>query len=159
MEDCDIEAAIEGITTLPEESEDPEIIVGRFFDRISTLTIHGPFPESAIRVFAKRIRDDLLARGIDQVQFTGLRDEEVHIDIEQNILRQLGLTIDDVSTVLRDNTQDLPSGDLQGSVDRQLRTIGETADVKRLREVEVQAFETGERLTIGDIGTVRRSYD
>ncbi|MEP3524071.1 MAG: efflux RND transporter permease subunit [Hyphomicrobiales bacterium] len=157
--EADIETALDSITTLPEDSEDPEIIVGRFFDRISTLTIHGPFPESAIRVFAKRIRDDLLARGIDQVQFTGLRDEEVHIDIEQNILRQLGLTIDDVSTVLRDNTRDLPSGDLQGSVDRQLRTIGETADVKRLREVEVQAFETGERLTIGDIGAVRRSYD
>lgn len=157
--EADIETALDAITTLPEDSEDPEITVGRFFDRISTLTVHGPFPESTIRVFAKKIRDDLLGRGIDQVQFTGLRDEEVHIDIEQNILRQLGITIDDVSTVLRDNTRDLPSGDLQGTVDRQLRTIGETADVKRLREVEIQAFETGERLTIGDIGTVRRSYD
>ena len=157
--EADIEAAIEGITTLPEDSEDPEITAGRFFDRLATLTIHGPFPESTIRVFAKRIRDDLLSRGVDQVQFTGLRDEEVHIDIEQNILRQLGMTIEDVSTVLRDNTRDLPSGDLKGAVDRQLRTIGETADVKRLREIEIRAFETGERVTIGDVGTVKRAYD
>lgn len=157
--EADIETALDSITTLPEDSEDPEITVARFFDRLVTLTIHGPFPESTVRAYAKRIRDDLLARGIDQVQFVGLRDEEVHVDIRQDILRQLGMTVDDVSTVLRDNTRDLPSGDLQGAVDRQLRTIGETADVKRLRKVEVQAFETGERMTLGDIGTVRRSYD
>lgn len=157
--EADIETALDSITTLPEDSEDPEITVARFFDRISTLTVHGPFPESTVRVYAKRIRDDLLARGIDQVEFVGLRDEEVHVDIAPEILRQLGMTVDDVSTVLRDNTRDLPSGDLQGEVDRQLRTIGETADVKRLRKVEVQAFETGDRMTIGDIGTVKRSYD
>jgi len=157
--EADIETALDSITTLPEDSEDPEITVARFFDRISTLTVHGPFPESTVRVYAKRIRDDLLARGIDQVEFVGLRDEEVHVDIAPEILRQLGMTVDDVSTVLRDNTRDLPSGDLQGAVDRQLRIIGETADVKRLRKVEVQAFETGDRMTIGDIGAVKRSYD
>lgn len=156
---ADIETALDGVTTLPEESEDPEITVGRFFDRVSTLVVHGPFPESTIRTFAKKIRDDLLDRGIDQVKFTGLRDEEVHVNIPESALRQLGMTVGDVSTVLRDNTRDLPSGDLSGAVDKQLRTLGETANVSRLREIEVRAFETGERITLGDIGTVKRGYD
>ncbi|MBA4781592.1 MAG: efflux RND transporter permease subunit [Rhizobiales bacterium] len=157
--EADIQSALDAIQTLPEDSEDPEITVGRFFDRVATVTLHGPFPESTIRAFAKRMRDDLLARGVDQVKFTGLRDQEVHVDIPPAVLRQLGMTIDDVATVLGDNTRDLPSGDLQGSIDRQLRTIGEDGDVKRLREMEIQAAETGERLTLGDIGTVERAYD
>lgn len=157
--EADIETALDSVTTLPEESEDPEITVRRFFDRVATIVVHGPFPESTIRTFAKRIRDDLLNRGADNITIEGLRDKEVHIDIEQSTLRQLGLTIGEVSTVLRDNTRDLPSGDVEGLVDKQLRTIGETADINRLRELEIRALESGERITVGDIATVQPSYD
>ena len=157
--EADIETALDGITTLPEESEDPEITVGRFFDRVADVTIHGPFPESAIREFAKRIRDGLLDRGVDRVTFTGLREEEIHVDIAEENLVQLGLTVNDVSTVLRNNTLDLPSGDLEGTFDRQLRTLAEEPDPRDLRDVEVQTFETGERVRLGDIGTVKRAYD
>ena len=36
----------------------------------------GAFSEGALKVFARRIRDDLIERGIDRVTFSGLRDEE-----------------------------------------------------------------------------------
>ncbi|MEO1065959.1 MAG: efflux RND transporter permease subunit [Pseudomonadota bacterium] len=157
--EADIETALDGITTLPEESEDPDIVVGRFFDRVADLKIHGPFPETTIRRFAKRIRDDLLDRGIDRVTFTGLRDEEVKVDIPESVLVQLGLTIGDVSTVIRNNTLDLPSGDLEGAVDKQLRTIANGADRRELRDIEVRTLETGERITVGDIGRVERGVD
>ncbi len=157
--EADIDAAIDKITTLPEDSEDPEIKALRFFDRVATLTIHGPFPEKTMRVFAKRMRDDFLTRGIDQVVFTGLRDEEVHIDIHEGVQQKLDLTIGDISSVLRNNTQDLPSGDLKGAIDRQIRTLGETAQIKSLRDVEILAFESGERLLLGDVATLQRAYD
>lgn len=157
--EAEIETALDSVTTLPEDSEDPEITIPRAFDRVATIVVHGPFPESTIRTFAKRIRDDLLNRGVDNIELAGLRDQEVHIDIDQSTLRQLDMTIDDVSTVVRNNTRDLPSGDLEGLVDKQLRTIGETAEISNLRKLEVRALETGDRITIGDIGTVRPSYD
>ena len=58
--EAEIETALDSVTTLPEDSEDPEITIPRAFDRVATIVVHGPFPESTIRTFAKRIRDDLL---------------------------------------------------------------------------------------------------
>ncbi|MEM8837937.1 MAG: efflux RND transporter permease subunit [Pseudomonadota bacterium] len=157
--EADIETALDGITTLPEDSEDPDIVVGRFFDRVADITIHGPFPESTVREYAKRMRDDLLNRGVDRVTFTGLRDEEIHVVVSEQDLVQLGMTVGEISTTLRDNTRDLPSGDLEGAVDRQLRTLAEEPDPRDLRDIEIMAFETGERVTLGDIGDVKRTYD
>ncbi|MEM8796488.1 MAG: efflux RND transporter permease subunit [Pseudomonadota bacterium] len=157
--EADVETALDGILTLPEDSEDPEIISVRFFDEVAEITVHGPFPESTVREYAKRIRDDLLNRGVDRVTLTGLRDEEIHVIVPEENLVQLGLTVGEISTTLRDNTRDLPSGNLEGSVDRQLRTFAEDPDPRDLRDIEIMAFESGERVTLGDIGDIERTYD
>ncbi|MEP4433187.1 MAG: efflux RND transporter permease subunit, partial [Hyphomicrobiales bacterium] len=55
-----VEQALNAITTLPDEAEAPTLSVPRFFDNLGRISISGPFPESSLKVYAKRIRDDLL---------------------------------------------------------------------------------------------------
>ena len=68
---ADVETALKALTTLPEDSEDATVTRSRWFDRIASASISGDVPEADLRFWAKRIRDDLLARGVDRVARPG----------------------------------------------------------------------------------------
>ncbi|MEO1397972.1 MAG: efflux RND transporter permease subunit, partial [Pseudomonadota bacterium] len=79
----DVETAVKAVTTLPEDAESPEVTQRAFFDRVARLAVTGPVSETALRIYAKKIRDDLIERGIDKVVFTGMRDRELQVDIPE----------------------------------------------------------------------------
>jgi multidrug efflux pump subunit AcrB len=76
----DVESAVAQVTTLPEDSERPRIRRIFRYDTIARLVLSGPYDERTLKGFAKWIREDLLARGVDRVTFFGLRDEEIRVE-------------------------------------------------------------------------------
>ena len=85
------EAAIQLIDTLPEESESPLVRRNVRYDTIVRLVLSGPYSEATLKRLAKRIRDNLLAAGVDRVTLFGTRDEEILVEIEPRILRQFDI--------------------------------------------------------------------
>ncbi len=110
-----VDAAVSGITTLPEDAEEPLIKRAIRYDLISRISISGPVSEATLKALAKHVRDGLLDRGIDLVNFFGKRDEEIHVDVPPSSLRRLDLTLGDLSKQISDTSVDLPSGDLSGT--------------------------------------------
>ncbi|MEM9104078.1 MAG: efflux RND transporter permease subunit [Pseudomonadota bacterium] len=155
----DVETAVKAITTLPEDSETPTVSKATFFDRVASLSVGGSAPEPIKREWAKRIRDDLISRGIDKVNFSALRDQEIHIDIPERELRRLGLTINDVSRVVTNNSRDLPSGSLEGNLERQLRSLADAKSPEALGDIEVVSFSSGEKIRLSDIAGIANDYD
>ena len=155
----DVETAVKGITTLPDDSETPTVSKASFFDRVASLSVGGSAPEPIKRDWAKRIRDDLIARGIDKVDFTALRDQEIHIDIPERQLRRLGLTVNDVSRMVADNSNDLPSGSLDGAIERQLRSLADAKSPDALGKIEILSFSSGEKVRLDDIASVRNDFE
>jgi multidrug efflux pump subunit AcrB len=119
----DVETAIKTVTNLPEDADEPEVSQAAFFDRVARIAVTGPVSEKALRFYAKKIRDDLIERGIDKISFTGLRARELQVEIPERELRQIGLTIGDVSNIIANNSRDLPSGQMEGNIEKQLRTL------------------------------------
>ena len=155
----DVEAAVRGITTLPADVDTPTVSKSSFFDRIASLSVGGSAPEAIKREWAKNIRDELIARGIDKIDFTALRDREIRIDIPERELRRLGLTINDVSRAVTDNSSDLPSGTLEGAIERQLRSLADAESPQSLGNIEVVSFSSGEKVRIKDIANVEAGFD
>ncbi|WP_249693467.1 efflux RND transporter permease subunit [Stappia sp. WLB 29] len=155
----DVEQAISGITTLPEDAERPVISLANWFDRVARVALRGPFSEDALKAFARQIRDGLIDRGIDKVSFNGFRDTEYVIKVPERELRRLDLTLADISERVAANTRDLPSGDLQGGVERQVRAVADTSSPEAISRIVVKSFPTGEKVELRDIGDVSRSYD
>jgi multidrug efflux pump subunit AcrB len=156
---ADVETALKGLTTLPEEADDPSVSRSRWFDRIASASISGDVPEADLRYWAKRMRDDLLARGVDQVTFTGLRNPELQVSIPERELRRLEMTVDDVAQKIRTNSRDRPSGNLEGSLDRQLRTLGDVETPRTLGAVEVKSFAGGEKVLLSDIAKIEAGFE
>ncbi len=155
----DVDSAVKVITNLPEDSEAPKVSRFQFFDRVARLALTGDVPEAALRIYAKAIRDDLIARGIDKVSFVGLRDEELQVDVPERELRRLGLAISDVSRMVAGNSRDLPSGQMKGELEQQLRTLADIDSPSALGKVEVKSFDTGEKVLLEDIASIESGYE
>lgn len=155
----DVDQAIAGITTLPEDSEVPVVSVSNWFDSVARVALRGPFSEDALKAFARQIRDGLIDRGIDKVEFSGFRDTEYVALLPERELRRLDLTIADVSEKIAQNTRDLPSGDIKGGVERQIRAVADIASPQAIAKIDIKTFPTGEKISIGDIGKVEKQFD
>lgn len=153
-----VDSAVGRLTTLPEDSERP--IVNRVvrYDNISRLSLSGPFSEVALKTLAKRIRDDLLDRGIAQVNLTGARAEEIWVEVEPKTLRRLDLTLDDIGNRIRRNSQDMPSGTVEGQFESQIRSLGLATSAKDIADIEVRALQNGEKIKLGDIARITDTF-
>ncbi len=153
----DVESAVGQVRTLPEDAERPEIRRIVRYETVSRLVISGPFPEHSLKVHAKRIRDDLLERGIDRVDLYGAREEEIWVEVRPEILRQLDLRLADIAERIRATSEDVPAGELAGG-ERQVRSVGLLREARELAAVEVKALPDGRRIALGDIAAVSESF-
>ncbi len=154
----EIETAVAGLTTLPQEAERPVISRATFFETVASLSLSGPFSERALRAYAKEIRDDLLDLRIDRVQMQGVREEEIWIETGTNILRRFGLTLEEIARRVNAASEDLPSGTLRGGQERQLRALGSEIDPGELGQIEIRSLESGEKILLRDIAVVREAF-
>jgi multidrug efflux pump subunit AcrB len=156
---ADVVSAVAQVTTLPEGSESPRIRRVARYDTISRIALSGPFSESALKAIAKRIREGLLSRGIDQVLMFGARDEEIWVDVTQRNLRRLDLSLDDIAARIRLRSQDLPSGNIEGQVEKQIRSLGLRTTAAALGDIEIRALPNGEKLRLRDVAQVREAFE
>ncbi|WP_135081878.1 efflux RND transporter permease subunit [Terasakiella sp. SH-1] len=154
-----VETAISGVTTLPEDSEKPVIKRVVRYEPITRLLLSGPYPESALKAMAKSMRDDLLARGVDKVDLIGARDEEIWVEVLPETLRRLDMTIDDIATRIAQISQDIPAGETGGAQAKQIRGLGEVKTADGVADIEILARQSGEKLALADIATVSEQFD
>jgi multidrug efflux pump subunit AcrB len=156
---ADVDAAVKAIAILPADSEAPRISRVAFFDRVANIAVAGDLPEQTLRHYAKQIRDDLIARGIDKIVMTGLRSEELQVEIPERNLRRLDLAVGDVSRIVASNTRDMPSGRTEGILEQQLRALAEFETPAQLGAIEVRSFASGEKVRLGDIASIGYGFE
>ena len=153
----DIESAVGQVTTLPDNSERPEIKRIVRYESISKLVVSGDFTERSLRERARHIRDDLLERGIDRVDLSGIRHDEIWVEMKPQALHQYDLELKDVADTIRATSQDIPAGELGGG-ESQVRSLGLLTKAREISQVEIKALSDGRRILLGDISSVSESY-
>lgn len=156
---ADVETGVGQVRTLPEDSENPEIRRVVRYDTISHIVISGPFPEIALKAVAKRMRDDLLDRGIDKIDVIGTRDEEIWVEVLPETLRRLDITLADIAKRIAETSQDIPSGDSGGALEQQIRSLGLRRDAESVGDVEIRALDSGQKIFLRDVANVRETFE
>ena len=156
----DVQAAVARITTFPSDMERPVIYQVIQGDDVCRIEVSGPFPEESLKNVAKRIRDDLLARGMARITMIGARKGEIRVELSDDVLRQLDLTLDDVARRIEASSLDLPSGSIEsGGVLRQIRSETLARSAREVSEIEVLSRETGEKLKLKDIAHIYDAFE
>ena len=74
----------------------------------------GGAEQGAIDIAAELVRDDLRNSGvISQVELSGVRMDEISIEVSEETLRRYGLTFDQLTAAVRRTSIDLPAGSVE----------------------------------------------
>lgn len=156
----DIQAAVARITTLPADIETPIInqVIPR--DNVVSFEVAGPYSEKTLKVIAKKMRDDLLNRGLEHIEIDGARDTEYWVQVSDYILRSLGLSIQDVADAIGQSSLDLPSGSIESAGgSKQIRSKGLARTPRALGEIEIKALNSGEKILLKDIANIEETLE
>ena len=151
----DIETAVSRIN-FPENAEKPKIILGEFFDTVTRIVLSGELPLSELRIKSKKLKEKLLNSGVDKVDILGLPEEEILIEISQLEVAKLKLSLNEISKLIKSETQDVSGGSFaDGSL--RVRTIGEKRLVETFKQLELKNSSSGARILLGDVANIKSS--
>jgi multidrug efflux pump len=108
---------------------------------------------------ADRARQRLLAvKDVSKVEFFGVQDERMHVEISRRRLATLGLDLGQVLEQLGQQNAVASAGSVQGRDDMlQVRVGGQFNSIDELRAMPVRGG-SGAQLRLGDIATITRGY-
>jgi multidrug efflux pump subunit AcrB len=152
----DIKSSVDTITTFPAEAEEATVSQMTFPDRVANLAVFGEADERTLKNIGEKIREDLLAKpNISQVSLEYVRPYEISIEVSEQTLRRYGLTLNTISTAIKDSSIDLPAGSIKAKTGEVLvRTRAQAYTGSDFEQVVVLTRNDGTRLTLGDIANV-----
>ncbi len=145
---------------LPREAETPEVSRVARYEPIARLLLKGGANLDELRLLARRFERELIAAGIDKVDFAGLPQEEVAIAIPGHELERLGLTLDQAASRLAASSRDTSAGLIgEGEIQREVRAIEQRRDPRDFRDLTLIAGD-GARVELAHVaGIERRARD
>ncbi len=157
----DVNAAIDRITTFPQDAEKPVVAINSTSWQVLTLLLIGSEDENVLRYWADIIRDELLQDPIiSKVELEGIRDVEVHVEISQDLLRRYGLKLTDVADIIRQNALEQGSGTLRASSGDILIRVDERRDLARdFGSIAVRTNPDGSQILLDDIANISEGFE
>lgn len=148
-------------------AEMPEGIVGPFvnddfgdvFGTLIALTGDG-YGNRELRPIAVAVRDMLLRQeNTGRVELHGVQEERVFFEFSNSRLSELGLTVTDLSNILRARNIVMPGGNILLDGERiEMEPSGNFDTIDQLRRSVISVPGRADLLYLEDIGEVRRGY-
>ncbi|MBA3029554.1 MAG: efflux RND transporter permease subunit [Desulfobacteraceae bacterium] len=156
----DVKAEVDRITTFPAEAEKPlvqEVVLRR---QVIQIAVYGEVPETTLKSIAERVKDELTSLpGVTQADLSGLRNPEIHVEISEATLKQYGLTLSQVATLISRNSLDLPAGSVKTDMGEILiRSKGKKYRASDYADIAVITESNGSKVTLGQIAELKDGF-
>ena len=149
------------VRNLPSEAERP--IISRVVrnEDIATLILTTDSSLEELRPLAYQFERELLALGIAKVDFTGLPQQEIAIQVPSENINNLKLSLPQIGQLIVNQSQDIPAGtSSKNEVARELRSLEQRRTDHGFRELALLTSRTAQRSTqhirLDDIANVER---
>lgn len=149
----EVKAVVDGVTTLPDDSEVPTVQRGAFRDRVTDLVISGPVGIDQLTRLADELQARLFRAGVTRISQRGVAEPVIRVSVPEANLHQHGLSLRDVSNAIAAESARDPAGDLDSSGTR-VRTGTERRDVETVADIAVRSLPDGGKLYVRDIATI-----
>jgi len=149
----DVKAAVDAVSNLPENTEDPVVRRGAWRDRVTDVVISGPVAPEQLGRFADEFVARLFREGVTRTTITGVADPVIRVNVPQAKLLQHDISLTDISSVIAQEAEADPAGDVAGGTAR-LRSGVEKRNAEDVAEVVVRSNADGSKLVVGDLATL-----
>lgn len=148
--------AVNGVTGLPEEALDPQVIEVNFSDQpIVTLGISGINDSRLLSLYAKTIADELeTIPDVSQVDIVGERQEQIGVRVDPNVLQRYGLSLGQIMQSIRANNVNAPFGSVDtGNFGYELRLVEKYKNISDVASTPIR-LPSGQVLPLSEVATV-----
>lgn len=157
---ADVKREVDALQDFPDAAE--RIIVGKLEPNLPVivLSIFGEAPERDLKQSILEIRDDLRSLpGMGDVVISGVRTDEIRVEVDPAKLVEHELSIAGVADRVRQAMIELPGGSVRsGTTTIAVRTIGALERADEVRDIVVKAGDGGFVLRLRDIATVSQTF-
>lgn len=144
----------------PDDAEEPLLQEINFSDwPIIQVNLSGDVGPAVLKDLAENLKDDLEAlRGVLRVNLVGGLEREVRVDVDPELLRLHGLSLNDVVTAVDRENVSVPGGDMDlGDQTFAVRVPGEVSDPARIADFVIKS-RRGLPVFVRDVARVRFAF-
>ncbi len=152
----DVKNRVATVRNLPEEAEEPTIRRITRYDPVARVVLSGDAPPASMRAWARRLEDQLLSRGVANVEITGMPELETAVEVDQGALLDAGLGFSELGDAIDAESTDVPGGEVgEADIARQLRSLGQRRSVQGFRELQI-TDGSGHPLLLTDLASIEQ---
>ena len=150
---ADVQTAVDAITELPEDAEDPVVRRGAWRDRVTDVVITGPLGPDQLGRFADELVTRLFAAGVTRTTVRGVAAPQTLVEVPQAKLIANDITMEEIATAIAAEVDADPAGDVSGANAR-VRTGSAKRSASEIAGIVLRSNSDGSSLIIGDLATV-----
>jgi len=150
---ADVQTAVDAITELPEDAEDPIVRRGAWRDRVTDVVITGPLGPDQLGRFADELVTRLFAAGVTRTTVRGVAAPQTLVEVPQAKLIANDITMEEIATAIAAEVDADPAGDVSGANAR-VRTGSAKRSASEIAGIVLRSNSDGSSLIIGDLATV-----
>jgi multidrug efflux pump subunit AcrB len=157
----EIDQEVSRIQTFPDDIEEPEVRLQSRQREVMEVGLYGDVDQWTLRKLAERLRNRFLEnQSITQVELENDLDYVMHVSVPRHRLRELDMTLTEISQEIESSGRDVPAGDLQTSKGKILLRMKERKQWdQEFRKIPILATETGTTLKLGEMARVRDGFE
>lgn len=149
----DVQTAVDAITTLPEDAEDPTVRRGAWRDRVTDVVITGPIAPEQLGRFADEMVTRLFAIGVTRTTIQGIAAPQTLVEVPSSKMIAYDVTMAQIAAAIAAEVDADPAGDVTGANAR-VRTGTAKRSARQISDIVVRSNADGSKLRVGDIGVV-----
>ncbi len=149
----DVQAAVDTVSDLPVDAEDPVVRRGAWRDRVTDVVITGPVGVDQLGRFADEFVTRLFAAGVTRSTIRGVAATETVVEIPSMALVRHDITMAEIAEAIAAEAEADPAGDVD-SANARVRTGIAKRDADQIGAIVLRSNADGSKLLISDIARI-----
>ncbi len=149
----DVRVAVDAVTILPEEAEEPTVRRGAWRDRVTDVVITGPVSVDQLGLYTDELVTRLFAEGVTRTTIRGIAAPELLVEVPSVALIKNDVSMAQIAEAIAGEVATDPAGDITGGSTR-VRTGVEKRTAQDIAAIVLRSNTDGTTLTVGDVATV-----
>ncbi len=150
----EVRTAVDSVTNLPVDAEEPSIRRGAWRDRVTDVVVTGPVAPDQLAKFTDELINRLFAVGVTRTTIRGLAAPRVVVEVPTAQLIANDIALADIATAIAAEVNASPAGDVSGANAR-IRTGAEKRTPEEIEGITLRNFADGSKLLVGDVAAIR----
>jgi multidrug efflux pump subunit AcrB len=150
---ADVQAAVDGLSNLPADAEDPNVSRGQWRDPVTDVVITGPVAVDQLARFADELVVKLFAQGVTRTTIRGVAAPNIVVEVASVDLIRHDVTLAQIASAIGEEVNADPAGDVTGANAR-VRAGVEKRSAEDIEAVVLRLAQDGSQLTVGDVARI-----